>query len=300
MDFMRYSSEISGKKLRSFAMRELNEHQTEANEIFWSFMVSNSFASKIARDKKKDDRDFSTKDLFHASGGDARRIPPTVTKWVESSEKFEAWSRRSLLLSAASYLELYIKRATCSALLSKPMLLNGTDFDFDGMHLIKADKAIDVEKFTVDFVKGDWSSRSSALIRMFGSGMDQIEFLKSDLEKIRNDRNSVSHNFGRNISKENFTDLRFSDNAFGISLERLKKHLNVIRAVTICIDEVLMDHHIGAFEILRYYHENISNINEQFSHLNSPRRVQKFFHSTVGISFNQQYAKEMIEYYDSL
>jgi len=300
MSFVRYSSEIGGKKLRSFAMRESNEHQTEANEIFWSFIVSNSFASKVAREKKKDDKDFPTKDLFHASGEDARRIPPTVTKWVESSEKFEAWSRRSLLLSAASYLELYIKRATCSALLSKPMLLNGTNFDFDGMHLIKANKEIDVEKFTIDFVKGDWSSRLSALRRMFGSGMDQIEPFKSDLERIRNDRNSVSHNFGRNINRENFKDLRFSDNASGISLERLKKYLNVIRDVTKCIDEVLMDHHIGAFEILRYYHENISNINEQFSNLTSQRRAQKFFHSSVGISFNQQYAKEMIEYYNSL
>lgn len=300
MSFERYSDKIGGTKLRSFAMRELNDHETEANKIFWSFIVSNSFASKIARDKNKIDKKFLTKDLFFASGENSRRIPTTVAEWIQSSKEFETWSRRSLLLSAASYLELYIKRVTCSALLSRPMLMHGVGFDFDGMCLIKRNEIIDAEKFTIDFVKGDWSSRLSALIRIFGEGMREIEPFKSDLDQIRTDRNSVSHNFGRDIDIEKYTDLHSINKASGMSEDRLKKYLSVIKKATDAIDRNLMNNHIGAFEVLRYYHENLDDINKELSSFRPERRVQKFFHSNLGISFSQQYAREMTLYYDNL
>jgi hypothetical protein len=107
---------------RSFSLRAFNEYETEINKHFWSFKVISEYSRFIAQAEKRKNAAKSTADVFKASGPDAERIPLTVSDWLEARKELENWLRLSALVSASSFLEVYLAQVVRSALMSDPLV----------------------------------------------------------------------------------------------------------------------------------------------------------------------------------
>jgi hypothetical protein len=143
---------------RSFAMRAFNKRETALNEHFWSFKVVSEYSGCIARKKRAEDEGAPTAALFKATGPDARRIPPTVIDWLNAQKELENWLRQSAIVSAASYLEAYLRQSVRSALMSDPMARYGAPRLVDGVSLLKRGIELPYDADVECTTKGDWSS----------------------------------------------------------------------------------------------------------------------------------------------
>jgi hypothetical protein len=147
---------------RTLSLRAFNRYETEINEHFWSFKVISEYSRFIAETEKNSDPKKATAEVFKASGPDARRIPPTVSEWLEAREELENWLRLSALVSATSYLELYLRQVIRSALMSDPLCRYGASRSLDGVILLKAGVELPYSVELEEITKGDWSSRLAA------------------------------------------------------------------------------------------------------------------------------------------
>src|SRR6202011_5166775 len=99
----------------TWSYRRFHKHQTEINDLYWSFAVAAGYADYIARHAEAGSE---TAAVFHASGPHARRIPPAIQGWRASFRDFDNWVRLASTLSAASYLEVYLRSVITVALLA--------------------------------------------------------------------------------------------------------------------------------------------------------------------------------------
>jgi hypothetical protein len=144
---------------RTFALRAFNAHETEINRHYWSFKVVSEYSAYEARQEVKKNPLRATSELFHASGPNSTRIPKTVTDWIVAREELENWLRLSALVSASSYLEVYLRQVVRSALMSDPLCRFGAARTVDGVKFLKdgIELAFDHELELV--TRGDWQSR---------------------------------------------------------------------------------------------------------------------------------------------
>ena len=118
----------------TWAYQRFRGHQTEVNDLYWSFVPAAGFADYLARHSA---RDTGTATLFHATGPDVRRLAPMAEEWRRHFREFQNWVRLAALLSAASYLEVYIRGAVTVALQSDPLVRFGRPRMMDGTTWLK-------------------------------------------------------------------------------------------------------------------------------------------------------------------
>lgn len=184
---------------RSFSLRAFNQCETEINKHFWSFKVISEYSRFIAQTEKRQNANKATADVFKASGPDAARIPPTVSNWLEARKELENWLRLAALVSASSYLEVYLTQIIRSALMSDPLCRFGATRKLDGAVLLKAGKELPYSDELETITKGEWNSRLAAFVRIFGGVSAVMRSHISTLEKIRKIRNEFAHGFGREL-----------------------------------------------------------------------------------------------------
>ncbi len=294
-DFHRY---VAGME-RSFALRKLNAHETELNEHFWSFKVISDYSRFVANDVKRIDPEKPTIDVFHASGPDARRIPPTVTDWLSARDELENWLRCAALVSAAAFHEAYLRQIVRSALMSDPLVRYGLARRIDGAALLKEDKELEFKEEIKAITRGDWSERQAAFHKLFGTTQAAC-FPVRDLEAIRKLRNNFAHGFGRDLEvpePSNFADVT----AQRLSQATFISYIKLMSKSAAAIDKHLLNGFIGSFELIHHYHK-WRKLERAPKHKDWPegRAFQQFLTGTCNVAKSTEYCEQLIAFYDAL
>lgn len=285
---------------RSFSLRCFNEYETEINEHFWSFKVISDYARFIAKAEKAKNPKTVTALVFKATGPDARRIPPTVSEWLDAREELENWLRLSALVSAASYLEAYLRQIIRSALMSDPLCSYGAPKVLDGTILLKSGKELSYTHQIQLITEGDWNSRFAAFKKLFGGLPENTISKLATLEKIRKIRNDFAHGFGRDLNPPR------PSNADILPAQRLnqKNFVNYIEALSksaASIDKYLLDGFIGNFELIDFYHEwRAKDRDPRDAGYTNARALQRAFNRDASVTVNTEFCEELMAYYDRI
>ncbi len=287
-------------KKRSLALRAFNSHETEINEHFWSFKVIAEYSSYIARTAHKEDAKNPTAEVFKASGPDARRIPQTVSGWLRASKNLENWLRLSAVVSASSYLEVYIRAIVRTALMSDPLCRFGAPRALDGTKLLKLGKEVPYQHEVEILTRGDWTTRCKNFKQIFGGIPDCLEKNISILDRIRNVRNDFAHGFGRDLAVPLPSAVN-SEPSCRISQTSLIKMMGTLSKTASAIDEFLLFGFIGAFEPIHYYHTWLLKPKDQRDVVfDGVRAVQRSFNRDFKYVLSQQFCAGLIEYYKKI
>lgn len=280
-------------------MRDFNLRETEINQHYWSFVASSEHSAFRARRFKRVNPCAPSTRLFKASGGDALRIPSTVTDWLNANDELKNWLRLSVLVSAASNLEMYLGHVGRTALASDPFVRYGNSRAVDGVCLLKAGIELPYEDVIEGLTKGHWDSREAKIGTTFGVNILDVRNLKPDLEEIRKIRNEFAHGFGRSLEVPEPGVLTKSRSA-RLKEDKLKGYLGVISSVAKSVDRHLISNHIGLFEIIKDYHTNLEKL--QTTSKEESRAIEetlkRHIYDKVGITVSRKFCVDLISHYD--
>jgi hypothetical protein len=237
-------------------------------------------------------------EVFPIPLDDKGRKNNKLNQWSQDYKEFINWVRLNAAVSLSGYLEVYLQSAATLALESDPGTLLGAPRAIDGIALLKTKDKYSYSDDAASVAKGTWPSRLSAYKEYFGKLPAVVEDSISELEQLRELRNGVAHVFGREPgdykSRINF-ELKPLQR---LSNERLKKWLEVVANVALAIDDHLREAHIGAYEVVNYYHR--WNRQHRSGPLRKEAAFKKNLNSVVGSRLSTGYFRELISYYESL
>jgi len=219
--------------------------------------------------------------------------------WSNTYNDFQNWTRLNAVLASAANLETYIAGVVDTALQSNPGTLFGAQKEIDGSKLLKNGlKGVDRQPHIMACTKGHWSSRISALERIFGPLPSEAKCEVSGLEKIRRVRNNVGHAFGRDISSAQYHGFREVHDMERISESGAFGAMTTCKKFARALDSFLLSNHIGDFEIVRFFHaHHQDNVSRQLG-----ERVVSL-KKAIGArsqSRSKSYVKGLISYWDDL
>jgi hypothetical protein len=288
----------------TLAFQEFKRHHTELNQHLWCYVPLQSYASYGARKSNSSITHEALK--IDKSHPDSRRITPQLKTWQTHLKEFDNWMHLAMLMSAASYLEIYLGRVGHLAWLSNPCREPFGFLRLDGMSLLKAGVRRS-EASLLGLQKGAWQSRFRCYRHLFGVCPVDLERCVGKLEQIRNLRNSVGHTFGRaEWLSQNNLQIRALPPAAGnsavrLSRRRLTSHLGVIESVAVSIDAHLRHDHIGSFELMLAFHNRKQEIEKESNFARKPYVVlATHIAKMYGVNRMKTYCRGLIDYYNDL
>ena len=232
----------------TWAFNALVKHHTEINNMYWSFVPAWSFTNYMARKNS----DATPEALFHASGPDVHRLDHSIPNFIRNSELLANWVRLSVLLSALSYFEIYMKKVVTLSLMSDPAVRLGRSGVIEGVSWIKSGLQDDLDSLVTPCLKGECNSRILAYKRLFKVAPASLEAEKDKLDAMRVLRNKVGHSYGRNLKVE-ILETTIAPMS-SLSEAGLKECLELVFNVARDIDAHLLSNHIGCFEEALFFH----------------------------------------------
>lgn len=285
---------------RTIALRKFNRSETEINQHFWSFKVVSDYTGYLARAEKEKSPDSQTAELFKATGANASRIPVDVSEWLEARAELENWLRLSALVSATSYLEAYLRQVVRTALLADPGCHFQSPSLLDGAALMKKEIELPFDKDIELVTKGDWSQRLAAFGKTFGNAPRYAQQNTKQLDRMRNLRNDVAHGFGREITAASPLEMDLKSTA-RLSQPTFLKYLGIISKVAADIDKQLLKTNIRGFEPVYFYHSwRKTTLHGKEKNFSKERALSRALNTEKVWAVNTQFAKDLIEYYNSL
>ncbi|WP_156926949.1 hypothetical protein [Azospirillum halopraeferens] len=278
----------------TWAHRVFKAHHTELNHWYWSFVPASEYCKHIVRKSGG----VSPRSLFHVSGPNLRRVHDRPSEWTKHFNDFGNWARLSVIMSACSYLEMYIQSVVELALLSDPAVRHGKTRIIDGVHWVKVGIREDNTSLVNSCTKGEWPKRASNYKNIFGVVPEVINKNIGELESIRKFRNSVGHSFGRPLSRFRDPLVMSFDNTERISEKRMQRWLGLIDDIALSVDQHLV-HHIGEFEAVWLFHRmDVSGETRGDGGRARPlsKKLGQMFSGGPGIGF----CRQLVSYYDGL
>lgn len=180
----------------------------------------------------------------------------TLREWSDAYNTLQVWTRLNVVISLASILETYIDTVCALAIESNPGVLINASKSLDGVHLLKTKRLEEeiIKNALTGISKGVWGERRKAFDALFGGHPNELDLYESDLDHLRNKRNSVGHAFGRDIDKARRFEEIHPLPLEGISQENLIHFFDVTLRVAKAIDQFLLDNHIGEYQALFSFH----------------------------------------------
>lgn len=262
--------------------------------MYWSFVPTWSHAHYLARHAGV----AKPGDVFHASGPDTRRLAASMPDFISHFKGLANWVRLSILLSALSYFEVYVRRIVRLSLWSDPAVQFGKSKAIDGVSWIKRELKNDLDTLIVSCVKGTWQSRIASLEKIFSSAPRITEEKLALLDELRILRNKVGHMYGRNetddphIFKNNTPMIKLSE-------EELKNQLQLIFDVAIDTDRFFLERHIGSFELLLYFHKWRAARTKYNAHTEAREFKREVNRQKTSRNLSLKYFEEMVLHYES-
>lgn len=288
--FERYGS---GKgPTRAFII--FKRHQTEINDMYWSFRGAGSYTEYIARKTAKPEDD--PQKLFHASGPDARRLPPTVKSWSKQFSEFSNWVRLAAVMSMSAYLEFYLRNVITLAMQSDPLIRFGSPHLQDGTVWLKRSVNNDLDAWVTPCLMGERPQRAKNYQKLFGSVPREISENLTELDALRRVRNSVGHEFGRQSAVRD--QIMAEPVRVRVSEKRLVKWLALVELVARAVDGHLSNEFIGEFESILFYHKwKATPRKGPAASLSEARALQKALGQAFGSPPSQQFCQDLIAFY---
>jgi hypothetical protein len=227
---------------------------------------------------------------------------PTLKGWSEAYNLFENWVNLSSALTAASNLETYMASAISLAIESDPGLLIGARRVIDGAALLKAGlkPTLDIDLHVEACTKGDWSSRISYFIKLFGEAPIGLTAAHSDLEALRRIRNNFGHAFGRDIDEARRNGVKEIIAMERLTRERSNRLKSVATRAAKAIDRFLLERHIGDFEVVRMCAIHLHKEGDSRALRSRARHLKHAIGSVGAVSRGLAYCEGLVEYWDKL
>jgi len=281
----------------TWSYRRFRQHQTEINQLYWSFAPSAGYSDYIARHAMAGS---TTAAVFQASGPDAHRIPSTIEEWRASFKDFNNWVRMASALSAASYLELYLRSVITTALLADPLCRFGKPLLMDGVVWLKHGLHDDIAELVRNCLIGEWPRRAAEYEKLFKFVPAEITGNIDDLDRIRKLRNIVGHAFGRRLDVLDDRLTGGLGDRERLSENRFKKWLGLIEKTAKSVDIHLGKAHIQEFETIWHFHRwRMKPRSPSERGYTEPRAFSRELHQQLGKTPGQEFCRQLIEYYDS-
>lgn len=225
-----------------------------------------------------------------------------LKQWSESYNSFSNWVNLSVVLTLAANLETYIASVVRVAIESDPGLLLGSPKTVDGAYLRKHGEewVVDLGEHLESCTKGDWSSRFSALRRVFGSIPPGLSSVHADLEEVRRVRNRFGHAFGREIDLARRTgtlELLPMEPMKRKRVERLRA--SILRGAKE-LDRLLLEAHIGEFEAVLFYANLFPGLNQKLTAGQRAADLKKAIGGHGAVPRGKKHCKGLVEYWEGL
>lgn len=277
------------------------KYTNEYERMFWTHVTSKRFVysqlGKIGAQLEDD-----VEKHFEVKGVDRENLYVDINDWTLAFNQFDNWTNLNGLMAISANLETYMASVVRLALESNP----GTIFDaskkIDGIQLLKnaGRRKLAFDDEVKSCTKGDWSSRISAYTKIFGGVPKILSDKCSELDAIRKIRNNVGHAFGRDIDDSRDHGVKIIVPMETVTLERAVKYKKLIWDVAKAIDKHLLIHHVGEFQIVRFYHQKLSILDVEFDEKARITRFRKEIGRFGAALRGKDECKGLIEYYNSL
>lgn len=240
----------------SWPYQVFKKHTQELNRMMWT---NDSAAKYVYRNLKKEGAIWSDKSskYFEFPVHDGREAFSDLKDWSNYYNQFQNWVNLNGIMALSSNFEVYLSAIVSLAIESDPGILYNSPKSIDGVLLLKkgAMKFPFEQEILTSFTKGDWNSRKNAFNNTFSYIPKTIEENIGEFEKLRILRNKVGHAFGRDINKARNTEVK---NILPMEKLNAKKFINIRQLIwqsVTEIDEYLLKHHIGEYQVIRFYHK---------------------------------------------
>lgn len=293
----------------SIAFRIFSQHFTELNRMYWAYAPA---ATKIEKDVQKllmEEPGKKPIDYLIVHDEDDRRLESNFSEWTKWNREFQNYNRLNMIISLSSCLEVYMRSIISCAIESKPGVLIGIHNAVDGVRLLKTD----YRKYKVGTWKypysrqvnmicqGTWIDRNRNFTKLFGKPPEFIERKQNELDHLRNLRNKIAHNYGRNHSYDSsdmpIFNLMPSER---ISGESLIKYMQLINETVQSFENHLYKKYIGSYEIIKHYIIHCPPRVKREAKANRARWLKEAVGRNGLKSVGIQYCSDLIEYIDSI
>ncbi len=288
-EFARWTPWYTGT---SWAWQRFKRQHTEFNDLYWAHEAASQ--RTLRRGRNEEGR---TAEEFGLKGEIADRVSANLTEWRKHYKDFGNWARLSALLAISGYFEVYLKTVASLALESDPGVTSGATQRIDGCLLLKHSKTYSRLGDTVQVVVGEWPARISAYRKLFQSVPEFLLQNEGELERMRRLRNEAGHTFGRSMDEGDYRSKVDAVPVTRLSLDRLKRFLNLILGAAKAIDSHLVRNHIGAYEMVYFYHQKGNRLHPKD---NSPAALRKAVGEAFGVGPSTAYCRDLQRYYANL
>lgn len=223
----------------------------------------------------------------------------TLRDWSNAYNTLQVWTRLNVVVSLTSILETYIDTVCALAIESNPGILINADRSLDGVSLLKSKRLDeDIIKNALQGVsKGVWGERRKKFDTLFGDHPVELEKYESDLECLRNKRNSVGHAFGRDIDKARRFEEIHSLPLDGIAPEKLIHFFDITLRVAKSIDQYLLDHHIGEYQALFSFHVFYSHNKEKKWDVKNLALAFRKHYTKSSLPVGKDFYRDLVDHY---
>lgn len=284
----------------TYVFRLFSKHHEYMNSLFWASVPATSFAIGTYKREIAEDPTKTTHDILKISptNQDAIRVAKSPDDYIVHLKEFENWNRLNTLVAVSAYFETYLSSVVSLAIESDLGLLYSIPKKIDGISVLKYNNNNEYSFFdkSEGLTKGTWGQRIAHYKKLFTTVPQALIDAEGDLEKIRHIRNSVAHAFGRGIEESRSRNNRDIRPIERLSVPRLQKYMCIIRKIAKDIDKQLLTNHIGEYELIYFYHQEVMKttmplndykLKTTFNGLNVKNRSVEFY-------------KGMQTYYNSL
>jgi hypothetical protein len=302
----------SAKLAKTLPYYQFKRDFTTVNEYYWGASSAlHAVASRV--------RHIAPSEDFHSTLGLTQSAYATTLG--HTSEQYAArlsvsrrWHRLLTLVIMSSAFERYLTAVATLAIASDPALSPGFPKKVDGLIFTKYGLQAG-DRPTEPLTKGEWSSRLAAFRRYFGSVPLDLQASEAELEAMRKRRNQVTHAFGLDISPMSAHNAvlfgaRRPDfvNKVAVSEGTLKKWLGVLETSAAAIDDHLLRHFIGGYELAAIYIEWNRDRNAlykasgipRYSKGSDARKLGKFLGNLLDHPITLELAQSIMGYVDKL
>ena len=244
-----------GNNLRTLALRRFHSGETEINRHYWSYVVIGSYAKHIGREYSGVT---PTATVFHASGRNSKRIPPSIDAWLQSQVALENWLRLSAATSCYGLFETYLRDVVTTSVMCNPGLLIEPKSSVNGTYYLKNNFRLDTGPFVSQFTSGGWPVREKAFARVFNIEFKEIRFFVKTMEHFRVLRNDYAHAFGQDLHPVDVyarhLEVELSPSRT-LSERRLLRFMDMLSRAARHIDRALLGkYQLFRFDITIFYH----------------------------------------------
>lgn len=226
----------------------------------------------------------------------------SLKDWSSAYNDLENWVNLNALVAISSNLETFMAMIIELALESDVGVVYGLPRKIDGIEILKngKDNPFDHSGAIEACTKGDWSARLSAYERYFGQCPKYIKGKISELERIRNLRNSVAHAFGRDIAAS-----RKMGELTTLPMERLPRESfhklqSTVWRTAKAIDAHLNNFHIGEYQALHFYHGIYADLNKNVHFGVRAIELKKRLGRHGDVPPGKEFCKGLVQYYEAL